>query len=241
MSIQRKPMNLIKKRSFQQKVPIIKDTIKDKHQKPSLHYERGNKNISGNKGLESIKMKIDSVQEKISQEITARREFVKNKIPEDHKCFQKNDSNQIKLKKEFIRYILDNSDFGMLEKRKIKKRLQKIRLSLEPGSENVSISEGGNFIFGSNKTKSVLEKNSEYWNKWKEIIDLISDNVKNYKFYLKKGELDALYDEYEKISAPKRRKEENLICEKCGSENLPKAVYCHYCGDELNTEITNHY
>jgi ribosomal protein L40E len=240
-SIQRKPINQIKKRSFQQNFPLIKDTSKNDHQKPKLQHETGDKNISEDRELESIKMKISGVQEKISQEIRRRREFVKNRIPEDHICFEKNKNNQLKLKTEFIQYILDSSDFGILENRKTKKRLKKIRLNIEPGSENVFISEGDNLIFGSNKTTSVLEQNSGDWNTWKEIIDLISDNVKKYKFYLKKCELDALYDEYEKISASKKIKENVLICEKCGSENLPKAIYCHYCGHELNTQITNHY
>jgi len=220
----------IKSKSLNQKMPL--------RAKSKEEFDENNNYEINNKDYDNLKTKINDIKQKITQEIESRKQYLKKKVYEDSQCFKRTENGNFKLEERFINYLLKESDYSFLKKIKVKKRLRKIRFNLKSGDENVLIYDEGNFIFGSETSESLLEKKSTEWKEWKELIDLIGNNMKNYKFSLKKAELDELFNEYEKIRYPKK-KENTIICEKCGSENSYKAVYCHYCGYELNKQSSD--
>lgn len=229
--------NQRKSNNYRPKVPIIqKNKVSTKNSNKSDNKQNKDKS-SPSKKYESIEMKIKDIQDKISQQIQIRKKYLKKNIIDDSACFT-DDEGYFKLRDEFLDYLLKNAEYNFLERIRTKKRLKNIRFNLESGKEDVLIYEKGIIFSGSNSIESLLDKRSAEWNKWKDVIDLIAENIENYKFFLKKNELDNLYEEYERISLPKK-KNEFLICEKCGSENSPKAVFCHYCGQELNNELSD--
>jgi len=231
--------NQRKAKIYQPKVPIIQKNKRSTKSSSKSDNKQNMDKSSNSKEYESIEMKIKDIQDKISQQIQIRKKYLKEKIIDDSACFT-NDEGYLKLKDEFLDYLLKNSDYKFLERFRMKKRLKNIRFNLESGEEDVLIYEKGILFTGPNSKESLLDKKSSEWNKWKDIIDLIAENIENYKFFLKKSELDNLYEEYERISLPKK-KNEVLICEKCGSENSTKAVFCHYCGQELNNKLSDNF
>ncbi|MFO8017484.1 MAG: zinc ribbon domain-containing protein [Promethearchaeia archaeon] len=200
--------------------------------------EQPKSQVKGEK-YNTISEKIEDIKDRINQEFQARKDYIKESISEDSQCFIKNENQLLQLKQEFIEYLLEESNHGFLEKRKLKKKLEKIRLNLEEGKEDILIHNEGFPLFGSDKNESLIEKHSSEWRIWKELINFIGNHIKKYKISLKREKLNNIYSEYEKIkfTKPKKKPESNvIICEKCGSENSLKAVYCHYCGNELKAE-----
>jgi len=189
------------------------------------------KDDSQNINTEEINLKIEELKQRIEEKIKERKDFIAKNIFMDEKCFNSNENDLIILKEDFINYLVDKAENNFIKRRKLKKHLNNLRFNLEKGNENVLI-EDRKSIFSPKRNESVVKLPSLEWDKWNRIIELIGENINNYKLNLKREKLNTLYDKYEEIS--KEKPDKNFtICEKCGAENLKEAIYCHYCGNKL--------
>ncbi|MFX1394435.1 MAG: hypothetical protein ACFFAH_12790 [Promethearchaeota archaeon] len=219
--------NLYQKRFIQ---PLYKQDNTSKHKR----YRNRAKflDLSNLRKFKSINLKIEEINKKIKEEFDSRREYIRKFISKDEDCFILEKNQFLRLNKNFLNYLVKKSKSKFLKKGKSKKDLKKIRINLEEGKEDILIYSHRRNFFGSDQLKSVLKADYSKWKKWGDIIHLIGRNIKDFKLSIKKRELKNLYSEYERITFLK--KEENIkICEKCGIENLRKAIYCHNCGNKL--------
>jgi len=179
-----------------------------------------------------IGLKIIEIKKDIEVEIERRKNIIRKSISSDEICFQKDGNNNFQLKESFSNFILDESDFTFLQKRKLRKNLRRIRFKIAKGKEDILVFHSNSHLFGKGENISVLKVDSSEWKKWEKLINLIKKNIENFKLSIKKKELNSIYDDFKKIAYPKYEKNV-IICEECGSENLGKALYCHYCGNKL--------
>ncbi len=198
----------------------------------------GHGNSAGLIGLTNLKkksdinLKIEEIKSKIEEEIGLRRISIRKYILKDNNCFIAGEKYDYQLKKDFLNYLLEKSKFKFLKKKNFKNKLKNIRFNLEEGAEDILIYQKGRHVFGIDQLKSVLESEGSEWKKWEGIIRLIGKNIEEFKLSFKKKELEELNTELERITFLKK-KENIKICEKCGSENLKNAIYCHNCGNEF--------
>jgi len=179
----------------------------------------------------NINLKIEEIKSKIEEEIKSRRAYIKKYIRKDKKCFVVKIKPYYQLKKEFLNYLVEKSEHKLFKKRNLKKKLENIRFNLDDMEEDVFMNYDG-IIIRLVQPKSLVDSGSSEWNELEKIIRLIGRNIKEFKLASKKEELKKLYTQYERMTF--LNQEENLsICERCGSENLMKANFCHNCGNKL--------
>ncbi|MFX1273673.1 MAG: hypothetical protein ACFFBP_08720 [Promethearchaeota archaeon] len=193
---------------------------------PSLNHHLNQRRMN------NIDLKIKDIQSKIKDEIKSRKIIIKNHISKDDETLTWQEGNIYRLKPEYINFLSENSKFGFLKRRKLKKTLEFIRFNLNHDSEDILIDYKKNKIFSSDSLSSVLKVKSSEWKKWEDIIKLIGANINDYKLSIKEQVLDQLYHDYDDIFFPDN-KEQVKICEKCGLENKRKALYCYYCGNKF--------
>ncbi|MHA1489970.1 MAG: hypothetical protein ACTSRI_09970 [Promethearchaeota archaeon] len=179
-----------------------------------------------------VNLRIEEIKSKIEEEIGSRRISIRKYISKDNNCFIHGEKHDYQLKKDFLNYLLEKSKFKFLKKRIFKKKLKNVRFNLEEGVEDILISQKRRHIFGIDQLKSVLGSEASEWEKWEDIIRIIGKNIEEFKLSFKKKELKELNTELERITF-RGNKENMKICEKCGSENLRNAIYCHNCGSEF--------
>ncbi|MBD3352428.1 MAG: zinc-ribbon domain-containing protein [Candidatus Lokiarchaeota archaeon] len=175
--------------------------------------------IAANTSPKNIKSKIKSIQQKINAEIKNREQIVPDISSLDLDCLDISD-NKYSLKKDFIKFIVKESNQNLIKRLKLKRFLTNLALINSDERKDVLL-----------KDKSILKVDIKTWQDYRANLDLIKNMELPYKEYLKEQELKDVKDEYNKIFEVSKKKKG--ICPYCGSENSKEAVFCHYCGAQL--------
>lgn len=183
---------------------------------------KGDLTVEGEIKMVAIDNKIKDKQEKINQILKARQKYIEEWIRDfyklDTKIIQTFILNYDWLRKEFMKYILNN--VKKKSKKTIKKALEGLRI--DKGYECIKGKMDGN-------RKNITLMSGNYWVFHKKLLAIIKKYATSYTNDALKDKYEELTSEYDSLLYD----DEMCICEKCGYENQILVTFCSNCGTRL--------